>query len=126
MDKKCIVCGHPYPEEHHVVYRSQQSAMINCPHNKIPLCYEHHRGNKSPHMDRNLDVKYKREFQERLEYLFSIKECYLEGEVQAILMIQKKDVRKIVKTLCVVIMGDDVGYKREDIIKQAMGGRLYG
>ncbi|MBU3102963.1 HNH endonuclease [Clostridium gasigenes] len=126
MDKQCIECGNPSVEGHHIIYRSETSAMINSPLNLIMLCHIHHRGNNGPHMRREIDIKYKREFQQRLEYLFSLKECYSEDEVKEILMIPKQDARKIVKVLCTVIIGDDVGYKREDIIKQAMGGRLYG
>lgn len=125
MDKQCVVCGHPYPEEHHIIFRGQQSAMINCPLNKVNLCYVHHRGDESPHQKRELELKYKIEFQERLEYLFSAKECYEEEEVKQILLIPKKDARKIVKSLCTSIVGDEVGYKAKDIIKQCMGGRLY-
>lgn len=125
MDKQCIECGHPYPEEHHVIYRSQQAAMINCPHNKITLCYKHHRGDISPHQKREVDIKYKKDLQQRLEYLFSFKECYTEDEIREMLMINKKDARKLVKSLLTVIVDDDAGYKVEDIIRQCMGGRLY-
>ena len=125
MDKQCLVCGHRGPEQHHIVFRGQQSAMVDCPMNKISLCYVHHRGDESPHQKRVLDLKYKIEFQERLEYLFSAKECYEEEEVKNILLIPGKDARKIVKSLCTVIVEDEVGYKAEDIIRQCMGGRLY-
>lgn len=125
MEKQCVVCGHPYPEEHHIVFRGQQSAMIKCPLNKISLCNVHHRGDESPHQKRELELKYKIEFQERLEYLFSAKECYEEEEIKNILLIPAKDARKVVKSLCTAVIEDEVGYKAEDIIRQCMGGRLY-
>lgn len=125
MQKECVICGHPYPEEHHIVFRGQQAALISCPHNKVYLCYEHHRGNKSPHMDRDIDLKYKRQFQLKLEGLFNHKECYSEEEVKRILLISKKDVRKLLKPLTLKIVGENVGYYRKDIIRQALGGRNY-
>lgn len=125
MDKQCIVCGHPSPEEHHIVFRSQQQAMIKCPHNITTLCYAHHRGDISPHMVRKIDIKYKKDLQKRLGYLFSLKECYSEDEIKEILMITNKDTRKLVKSLLTVIVDDEAGYKVEDIIRQCMGGRLY-
>ena len=125
MEKRCLVCGHQCTENHHIIFRGQQSAMINCPRNSVTLCGEHHRGDESPHMKRDIDLKYKIEFQERLEYLFSAKECYEEEEVKNILLIPAKDARKIVKSLCIVIIEDEVGYRAEDIIRQCLGGRLY-
>lgn len=125
MDNECVVCGHPYPEEHHTVFRGQQSALIKCPYNKKSLCYEHHRGNKGPHMNKETDLKYKRELQLKLESLFSFKECYTEEEVKIILLISKKDAHKLVKTLAIKVDGETVGFHREDIIRQAMGGRNY-
>lgn len=125
MQKECVICGHPYPEEHHIIYRGQQAALISCPHNKLYLCYEHHRGNKSPHMDRRIDLKYKRQLQLKLESLFNHKECYSEEEVKRILLIPKKDVRKLLKPLTLTSFGGEVGYHRNDVIRQALGGRNY-
>ena len=125
MEKQCIECGHPNPEEHHIVFRSQQQAMISCPHNKITLCYKHHRGDSSPHMVREIDIEYKKNLQQRLGYLFSLKECYSEEEIKEILMIPNQDARKLVKSLLTVIVDDEAGYRVEDVIRQCMGGRLY-
>lgn len=126
MTYECTVCGRLYAEEHHVVFRGQEEAMINCPLNKIRLCYEHHRGKTGPHLNREIDLKYKIELQKKLYELFSDKECYTEEEVKALLRIPKKYLRKLLKTLRTRIIGDLVGYHKDDIIKQAMGGKFYG
>lgn len=125
MSKECMECERQYSEEHHIVFRGQQPAMINCPLNKIYLCYEHHRGDYSPHQKRIVDLKYKVALQEWLECIFGDKECYEEDEIKSLLLIPAKDARKLVKPLCTVIVEDEVGYKAEDIIRQCLGGRLY-
>lgn len=125
-DKYCIVCGKPFAEEHHIVSRRQQPAMINCPHNKLNLCYDHHRGNKSPHMDRRIDIKYKKELQDRLNGMFSFKEIFTEEEIRKILLIPKKDVYSLIKSLRVSVKDNIVGYSKEDVIRAAMGGKIYG
>ena len=125
MEGYCLICGSPYSEEHHVIFRGQQSAMIKCPLNIIHLCHIHHRGNESPHNNREIDLKYKKDLQEKLESLFSYKECYKEEEVKNILLIHSKDVRKLLKPLCVAIINKEIGYRREEIIKQCLGGRMY-
>ncbi|KGK88089.1 hypothetical protein DP68_08765 [Clostridium sp. HMP27] len=124
--QECIVCGNPYSEEHHIVFRGQQEAMINCPLNKKSLCCECHRGKNGPHLNRSIDLKYKIELQEEMYKLFSAKECYSEDEVKIILQIPRKHVRKLLKPLGLKVLDDTVGYCREDIIKQAMGGKFYG
>lgn len=126
MAQECIVCGRLYPEEHHIVFRGQEEAMINCPLNKIHLCYECHRGKTGPHLNREVDLKYKIELQEKLYKVFSDKECYTEEEVKALLQIPKNHLRKLLKTLSIRVIEDSVGYHKNDIIKQAMGGRFYG
>lgn len=124
-DKYCIVCGNPFIEEHHIVFRKQQSAMINCPHNIIGLCYNHHRGDKSPHMDRKIDVKYKKELQDRLIGMFNFKKVFTEEEIRKILLIPKKDAYSLVKSIRISIKDNIVGYNKEDIIRAAMGGKIY-
>lgn len=125
MAEECVVCNNSYSETHHVVFRKQQPAMINCPFNKIRLCAVCHKGDNGPHLNRDIDLKYKRELQRKLEELFCFKNCYTEDEVKKILNIPQKDAYKLVKPLLTIIEGDEAGYKAEDIIRQAMGGRLY-
>ena len=124
MGKECIVCNRPDAESHHIVFRGQQLAMINCHLNKIDLCCEHHKGNSGPHLNREIDLKYKKELQERLQELF-YKEYYSEDEIKIMLMIPKKNIYRFVKTLRSYFINTKVKYKTEDIIRKAMGGQLY-
>ena len=124
MGKECIVCNRPDAEGHHIVFRKQQQEMIECPLNKIYLCYEHHKGNSGPHLNREIDLKYKRELQEKLQELFD-KEYYSEDEIKIMLMIPKKNIYRFVKTLRSYFINTKVKYKTEDIIRKAMGGQLY-
>lgn len=76
-------------------------------------------------MNKEADLKYKRELQLKLENLFSFKECYTEEDVKRILSIPKKDAHKLVKALVIKVDGETVGFHKNDIIRQAMGGRNY-
>lgn len=125
MAEECIVCNNPYSEAHHIVFRKQQPAMINSPVNKIRLCAICHKGNNGPHLNRDIDLNYKKELQKKLEDLFRTKNCYTEDEVKKILKIPQKDAYKLVKPLLTIIEGDEAGYSKEDIIRQAMGGKIY-
>ncbi|GAA0825406.1 hypothetical protein [Clostridium tertium] len=125
-DKYCIVCGSPFAEEHHIVFRKQQPAMINCPHNKLNLCYDHHLGKESPHMDRRIDIKYKKELQDRLNGMFSSKEIFTEEEIGKILLVPKKDSYRLIKPSRISVKDNIVGYNKKDVIRAAMGGKLYG
>ena len=54
----CYVCGKMHPHKHEVFFginrnNSIQYGMI------LPLCYEHHEGNNSPHRNREIDLAYK-------------------------------------------------------------------
>lgn len=118
--KICKVCGKPNSEKHHIVFRSQQKALEHCQCNIIYLCGKHHRGDNSPHRNRNIDIMYKLQFQKKLFKLFS-KEEYIEGEIKEILNISNAAVRKIIKTINKHVDK----YKKEDIIRSCMGGRLY-
>ncbi len=100
--------------------------MISCPYNKIDLCYECHKGNNGPHMNKSIDIKYKVKLQEKLFELFSEKEIYTQDEIKAILKIPKRHVWMLIKVLPLKVNGSTLGYTKEDIIRQAMGGRLYG
>lgn len=118
--KCCIVCGKAYSEMHHVIFRSQARYMVNVPINLIPLCIEHHKGNNGPHKLKKVDLQYKKELQATLEKIF-IQNYYTTKEIKNILQISESEAGKIVKLLP---LGKE-GYKRTDIIRRCMGGRLY-
>ena len=65
----CEVCGSPYVELHHVVYRSENKNLENCKLNFVYLCQEHHRGTYGVHgkYGHDLDLKLKQECQKEYE-----------------------------------------------------------
>ncbi|MEG2289931.1 MAG: hypothetical protein RSA29_02685 [Clostridium sp.] len=119
-DSYCEVCGNSRVELHHIVFRGQASYMRNVKINFKYLCQEHHRGNESPHMNSDIDFKYKYELQKELFKLFD-KEFYSEDEIKELLGISYKDVIQITKKLRVY----SEGYEKLDICIRLMGGRLY-
>jgi uncharacterized protein YbbK (DUF523 family) len=119
MEKECIVCGRP-AEIHHCVFKSQAKYLEYVSVNLIPLCPEHHRGMKSPHMNKKIDLAYKREYQAKIEKLIN-QTYYSLKELQDILGISKKEAERVLNK-CLLYKE---GYKREDIIKRLLGGRYY-
>lgn len=116
----CEVCGSYYGELHHVVYRSQCKHMKNIELNFKYLCAEHHRGKSSPHMKKEIDLKYKKELQDRLKELFH--EEYIDiVDIKGRLNITETNANKIVKTLRIF----KEGYKSYEVVKVLMGDRLY-
>lgn len=120
-DRYCEVCGRPYAELHHIIHRSAASYLTNISLNFKFLCYEHHRGNDSPHMKRSIDRKYKLEYQDKVKSLVNNDKCYTEKELIDILHVTKTEVRKFTKKLTLT----KEGYKGEEIILRLLGGRYY-
>ena len=119
IDKYCEICGAP-AETHHIVFRSECKPLENCKMNLIYLCYYHHRDHKAgAHHNKKFNLKLKLKFQNKLELLFD-KEAFTREEITEILGIKDKDTYKLVK---IIKQYKDGSYKREDIIRQAMGGK---
>ncbi len=119
--KLCEVCGCNQIELHHVLYKSQVKIMSNIEINFKFLCPEHHRGNHGPHMNREIDLKYKLELQGKLENLFQDKEYWTEKEIKEKLNCSNNEVRNITKRLMI----HKEGYKKLDLVLRLMGNRLY-
>lgn len=72
---ECIVCGKP-AERHHIFFgtanrrKSEQYGYV------IPLCPEHHRGNKGIHFDREFDLSIKRIAQRDFEKRFGSRDDF--------------------------------------------------
>lgn len=65
----CMLCGSPYVEWHHVFFgrnkdNSTKYGLV------VPLCPGHHRGNESPHMDRDIDLMLKAKGQKAFEEIY--------------------------------------------------------
>ena len=61
----CFICGRYGTEIHHVFYGTANRKLSDKYGMVIGLCYNHHRGNKGVHHNRELDLKVKRMAQER-------------------------------------------------------------
>lgn len=118
----CEECGKNIVELHHITYRSQCPYMSNIKVNFKFLCPEHHRGISSPHMNREIDLRYKLELQEKLFFMFSEKEYWTEKEIMDKLECSKNEVKKITKKMFIA----KEGYEVNELVKRLMGNRLYG
>lgn len=120
--KACEICGRVLGEQHHIVKRSQNKAMIKAPINHIYLCAEHHRGTEGVHgrEGHKLDTELKMELQQKLFKLFN-EDKYSKKEVKEQLRISNKDVDMLLK----VVNCKDGKYERVDIVRACMGGVLY-
>lgn len=117
----CEVCGSPYPELHHVVYRSENKNLESCKLNFAYLCQEHHRGTYGPHGSKGaaLNKKLKLEFQNKLEELLD-KQYLAREEINNVLKIDDKALNRLLKRLSL----HDDKYIKEDVIRACMGGKL--
>lgn len=73
----CIVCGRPHPHKHEVFFGGKaRNASIKYGM-VIPLCYEHHEGNDSPHLNREIDLKYKKMAQAKWEETYGTRTQFI-------------------------------------------------
>ena len=110
----CQVCGNPYTEKHHVVFRSQGG--LDADWNIIRLCSLHHRGNQGPHRNRTIDLQYKRQVQAHL--FATLIDTYYADKPQ---IFTKNEWNRITKKL----PRYTEGFMAEDIIRRCMGGKIY-
>lgn len=90
------------------------------PGNFIDLCWDCHQGNQGAHQDSGVMREYKLEVQAYL--LETLTEShYLPEDLVKIINLPKKQAYKVARPLFL----DNEGYRREDIIRQLMGGKLY-
>lgn len=118
--QECIVKGcDDEGHAHHIVYRSHGG--LDNELNIIALCpYHHNLGPMSPHRNRNTDLMYKRELQEKYLELFE-KDIYTVSEIAELIGIsEKKTFKAFLK-----VPNNAGEYGREDIVRRLMGGRLY-
>lgn len=70
----CYLCGTEQGlEVHHVFFGSDKTASDENGF-MVKLCSEHHRGTKSPHKDRKVDLFFKELFQKLYEEVYSMEE----------------------------------------------------
>ena len=120
--KECELCKlRPASEVHHIIYRSHCKALIKSNLNLISLCQQCHakihRGKES----KELNHKLRLQFQNKLEILFD-KEYLTEKDINDVLKISQTALKGLLKTLT-VYKGNL--FKREDVIRACMGGKMY-
>lgn len=120
QDEYCEVCGRPAEEEHHIVFRSQCQALINCTLNHAYLCSYHHRNSKvGVHFNKGLDKKLKLRLQNKLELIFD-KEYFTREEIQQALKISNR----ATDSLCKLMKCEKGIFNRLEIIRVSMGGKI--
>ena len=119
--RECELCKlRPASEIHHIIYRSHCKALIKSDINLIPLCQichtKVHRGKES----KELNHKLRLQFQNKLEILFD-KEYLTEKDINDVLKISQTALKGLLKTLT-AYKGNL--FKREDVIRACMGGKM--
>ena len=119
--RECELCKlRPASEIHHIIYRSHCKALIKSDINLIPLCQQCHakihRGKESKELNKKLRLQ----FQNKLEILFD-KQYLTEEEINDVLKISQTALKGLLKTLT-VYKGNL--FKREDVIRVCMGGKI--
>lgn len=65
----CIICGRPRQCWHHIYYGTALRKISDKHGFVVPLCREHHTGNKGVHFNKVLDQKIKQHCQRKYEAL---------------------------------------------------------
>lgn len=116
----CPLCGEIAMEWHHIVFRSECTALIKCEMNLVKLCHNCHdnlhHGKDGHKVNRKLKLE---NFQNKIEFLFC-KNKLTKEEIRTTLKITDKEVDRLLKML---IPKDDK-YTREDVIRACMGGKI--
>ena len=121
MDRYCKVCGNPYTELHHIMFRSEVKTLEYCKLNLVNLCVEHHKGTYGVHGSKGarLNRKLKLEFQNKLKELWD-KRYLSREEINNVLQINDKALNRLLKRLS--LQNDK--YDKEDVIRVCMAGKL--
>lgn len=116
--RPCEVCGAP-GQRHHIVFRSHGGLDIDV--NYAYLCAWHHtQGPDAPHRNHWRDLLLKLRMQRDLENMLWA-ETYRAEEIAEIIGIGRRSLEKKMRR----VPNEQGNYKREDIIKFLMGGKLY-
>ena len=114
----CEVPGCKLPgQRHHIVFRSQGG--LDIPMNFKYLCPEHHTGKESPHGSRAIDLKYKKEEQDKLFKIFT-EDTYTIKQIADLIGYDKRRLEKRFAK----VRSKAGSYEREDIIRALMGGYI--
>ncbi|BCK01432.1 HNH endonuclease [Anaerocolumna chitinilytica] len=103
---------------HHIVFRSHGGLDFDL--NLIDLTLEEHEGDQGPHRNRERDLELKLNLQSRLQEIFH-EETYTIEQISRLLGKSKRYFEKNFKR----VPSAAGAYKREDIIRKLMGGKIY-
>lgn len=67
----CFVCGRCGTEIHHIFFGTGNRKLSDKHGLVVGLCYNHHRGNKGVHFNRELDLMLKQTAQRQFEAMYS-------------------------------------------------------
>lgn len=67
FEKKCMCCGSPYIQMHHVFYGTANRKVSDQYGYIIPLCPDHHIGGNGIHRNRGMDLYWKETAQHHFE-----------------------------------------------------------
>lgn len=119
----CEECGRYGPTQgHHVIYKSKGGLdfPLNIKDLGSPISCNCHNGPQGPHHNKNKDKQYKKQLELNIRQVLT-KEYYDMEEVQKLIKIENKQLWRVFKTLQYA----SEGYRKEDIIKQLLGGSFY-
>lgn len=109
-------------EKHHIVFRSQGGMDYSL--NLIQLPSSFHKGSQGPHNNREIDLLFKRYLQDELFYLFQEEQYTFEQIVRLVSPHNKKS-KDILSKQFNKVKNYGGKYKKNDIIRRLMGGKLY-
>lgn len=105
-------------EKHHIIFKSQGGLDFEL--NYKYLSSEDHRGNLGPHLNKKVDIIYKKELEQRLNEVLT-KTHYTIEELISVLGLRDKQAYRAFRQ----VRKTHKGIKKEDVIKRLLGGRYY-
>jgi hypothetical protein len=69
-DDRCAICGRPFAELHEVFHGTADRRLSQQYGMQVRLCPEHHRGKDGVHFNIELDLRLKREYQQKFEAVY--------------------------------------------------------
>lgn len=115
----CPICGEVATEWHHIVFRSECTALIKCNMNLVKLCTQCHNELHHGKYGYKINRKLKLGFQNKIRFLFCKNEL-TKVEIRITLKITESESNRLLKML---IPKEDK-YIREDVIRACMGGKI--
>ena len=111
-------------ERHHIIFRSHGGQDYDL--NLICLPMAFHTGPNGPHKNREIDLVLKLCLQDKLYEIFSQKYYDLKDIIRILEPHNKKSCIALEKQIKKENICTPKGYRREDIVRTLMGGKIYG